>query len=169
MCHVVLPLSSTITARAVAWFSMGNSAVAIDLQTSRRLVALWVKDVSDYKAKRGNHQMNIRGALFMSFAILPCQSAFADEAGYMRKHQRLYIPASRHVIEVVTPPYSAQFVINGHRYDGIEPACRAWVPAQPVKFISGSWYGDCVNATFYNAALRSTCQTVCRGRAWWWN
>ena len=113
--------------------------------------------------------MNIRGALFMFFAILPCQSAFADEAGYIPQHQRSYIPGSRHVIEVVISPYSGQFVINGHRYDGIEPACRAWAPAQPVGLISGSWYGDCVNATFYNASLRDTCQTVCRGRAWWWD
>src|SRR5262245_29108929 len=103
------------------------------------------------------------------FAILYCQPILADEPGQVRRHQRLHVAASHHVVEVVAPPYSGRFVINGHRYDGLEPACRAWVPAQPVRLIAGSWNGDCVNATFYNASLRSTCQTVCLGRAWWWD
>jgi hypothetical protein len=117
--------------------------------------------------QRENQKMNIRPGLLMCFALLICQPAFADEPAY--KRQRSYILASRHVVELVTPPYSGRFVINGYRYDGVEPACLAWVPGQPVRLVSGSWRGDCVNATFYNAALRNTCQTLCLGRAWWWN
>jgi hypothetical protein len=113
--------------------------------------------------------MSMRVALSTYFALLLCQPTFADEPGNMRTHHGSFIAAARHVVEVVTPPYSGRFVINGHRYDGVEPACLAWAPAQPVRLISGSWYGDCANATFYNTALRNTCQTVCRGRAWWWN
>ena len=112
--------------------------------------------------------MNTGRALLMCIGVVICQPTFADEAAFMRQ-PRSYVAQSRHVIEVVSPPFSGRFVINGYRYDGAEPACQAWVPAQPVRLISGSWRGDCVNATFYNAALRNTCQTVCRGRAWWWN
>jgi hypothetical protein len=110
--------------------------------------------------------MNMRIPLLTCFALLLSQPGFADELGFKRQREPLYALASPHVVEVVTPPYSGRFVINGSRYDGVEPACLAWVPAQPVRLISGSWYGDCVNATFYNASLRTTCQTVCRGRAW---
>jgi hypothetical protein len=109
--------------------------------------------------------MNIGRALLMSFVLSLSQPSFADEPGHMPKQS--YSFGTRHVIEVVTPPYSGRFVINGFRYDGVEPACLAWVPSQPVRLVSGSFNGDCVNATFYNASLRSTCQTVCRGRAWW--
>jgi hypothetical protein len=104
----------------------------------------------------------------ITFALLLfCQSAFSDEAGSMRhRHRHLWVYP--HVVELVAPPFSGQFVINGFRYDGVAPACLGWVPGQPVRLVSGSWYGDCASATFYNGATRSTCETVCRGRAWWW-
>ncbi len=99
------------------------------------------------------------------FALLLCQPASADEAGYTRHRHRHYVSA-HHVVELVAPPFSGQLVINGFRYDGVAPACLGWVPGQPVRLVSGSWFGDCVNATFYNVSQRNTCQTVCRGRAW---
>jgi hypothetical protein len=72
--------------------------------------------------------MIIGRASLMALAILFCQPAFADEAGYVRQHRSSHIAASRHVVEVVIPPYSGRFVINGYRYDGLEPACHAWYP-----------------------------------------
>lgn len=101
-------------------------------------------------------------------ALLVCQPAFADEPAYTRHRHRHYLPPTRHVVELVAPPFSGQFVINGFRYDGVAPACYRWVPGQPVRLISGSWFGDCASATFYNVSTRDTCQTVCRGRAGWW-
>jgi hypothetical protein len=101
----------------------------------------------------------------IAFVLLLCQPAFSDEARYVRhRHRHSAYP---HVVELVAPPFSGQFVINGFRYDGVAPTCLHWVPGQPVRLVSGSWYGDCASATFYNASTRNTCETVCRGRAWW--
>jgi hypothetical protein len=110
--------------------------------------------------------MTVRVASVICFALLLCQSAFADEPGYTR-HRHRYYSAAPHVVELVAPPFSGRFVINGFRYDGVAPACLRWVPDQPVRLISGSWFGDCDSATFYNVSTRTTCQTLCRGRAWW--
>ena len=90
-------------------------------------------------------------ALVTCFALLLCQPAFADEAGYTR-----YVSPGHHVVELVSPPYSGQFVINGFRYDGVAPACLSWVPGEHVRLISGSWFGDCVSATFYNVSRHNT-------------
>jgi hypothetical protein len=105
----------------------------------------------------------------ITFALLLIsQPAFSDEPGNVR-HRHRHAAIYPHVVELVAPPFSAQFVINGYRYDGVAPACRSWVPGQPVRLVSGSWYGDCASATFYNSATRTTCETVCRGSAsWWW-
>ena len=111
--------------------------------------------------------MIARIASVTCFALVLCQPAFADEAGYTRHRHRHYASSGHHVVELVAPPYSGRFVINGFRYDGVAPACLRWVPGQPVRLISGSWFGDCVSATFYNASQHSTCETLCRGRAWW--
>jgi hypothetical protein len=99
--------------------------------------------------------------------LLLCQPTFADEAGYAQHRHRHHLPPSPHVVELVAPPYSGQFVINGFRYDGVTPACLHCVPGQPVRLVSGSWFGDCTSATFYNVSTRNACQTLCRGRAWW--
>jgi hypothetical protein len=111
--------------------------------------------------------MIIRFASLTCSVLLICQSAFADEPAYKRHRYRHYVTAAPHVVELVAPPYSGRFVINGFRYDGVAPACLRWVPGQPVRLISGSWFGDCDSATFYNVSTRTTCQTSCRGRAWW--
>ncbi len=53
-----------------------------------------------------------------ALATLLCASAFADGMEYAprRSYQRFYLPAERHVIEVVQPPYSGNFIINGARF-----------------------------------------------------
>ena len=54
-------------------------------------------------------------AVFVLPALL-CQSAFADGMSY-RKHYRTYrLAPERHVVEVVQPPYSGNFIINGARF-----------------------------------------------------
>ena len=111
--------------------------------------------------------MIVRVASVICVALLLCQSAFADEPAFKRHRHRHYLSAAPHVVELVAPPYSGRFVINGFRYDGVAPACLNWVPGQPVRLVSGSWFGDCDSATFYNASTRTSCQTLCRGRAWW--
>jgi hypothetical protein len=80
--------------------------------------------------------MIIRFASLTCSVLLICQSAFADEPAYKRHRYRHYVPAAPHVVELVAPPYSGRFVINGFRYDN-------------------------------NVSTRTTCQTSCRGRAWW--
>jgi hypothetical protein len=84
--------------------------------------------------------MNVRVALATCFALLFCQPALADESG-----RRLYVSPGHHVVGLVSPPCSGQFVINGFRCDGVAPACRSWVPGEHVRLISGSWFGDCVH------------------------
>jgi hypothetical protein len=111
-------------------------------------------------------KMIVRVASVTCFALLLCQPAFADEPSYTRHRHRHYL-AAPHVVELVAPPFSGRFVINGFRYDGVAPACLRWVPGQPVRLVSGSWFGDCESATFYNVSTRTACQTLCRGRAWW--
>ena len=120
----------------------------------------------EIRHQRGT-KMTFRLATVTCVALLLCQSAFADEAAY-RTHRHRHYAVSPHVVELVTPPYSGRLVINGFRYDGVSPACLGWVPGQPVRLVSGSWVGECDSATFYNVSRRNACQTVCRGRAWWW-
>ena len=55
----------------------------------------------------------------LALGVLTCQPAFADGMEYSppRYYQyRHYLPPERHVIEVVQPPYSGNFIINGARF-----------------------------------------------------
>src|SRR6516164_11780805 len=48
-----------------------------------------------------------------------CAPALADEMEYPRRgyyQYRYYLPPEQHVIEVVQPPYSGNFIINGARF-----------------------------------------------------
>ena len=68
-------------------------------------------------------------AMTMSIAA----PALADGMDYTpRRHYpaRFYLPAERHVIEVVQPPYSGNFIINGRRFVGQSPACLRWAAAR---------------------------------------
>jgi hypothetical protein len=94
------------------------------------------------------------------------QDAFADGMTYSRPryhyHHRHYLPPERHVIEVVQPPYSGVFIINGIRFTGMTPACLRWAAGERIRLIAGDWHGHCVTAVFYNFRRHSTCQTWCR-------
>jgi hypothetical protein len=73
-----------------------------------------------------------------------------------------YLPPERHVIEVVQPPFSGNFIINGARFTGKSPACLRWAAGERIKLIAGDWNGRCVEAVFYNFYWRSTCEMWCR-------
>jgi hypothetical protein len=108
----------------------------------------------------------VPGSVLTAFilAALLCQPASAD--GTSRKHYRAYrLTPQRHVVEVVQPPYSGNFIINGTRFVGRTPACLRWVAGERIRLVAGDWHGRCVDAVFYNYARRNTCQASCGG--WW--
>jgi hypothetical protein len=102
--------------------------------------------------------------LALALGLLMCQPVLADEMDVARPRYYQYrfaLPAERHVIEVVSPPYSARFIINGARFAGWTPACFSWVAGERIRLIAGDWNGRCVGAIFYNYARRNRCQTWC--------
>ena len=95
--------------------------------------------------------------------------AFADEMEISRpryRHYGIYLPPERHVIEVVRPPYSANFIINGARFVGRTPACWSWAAGERIKLLAGDWNGRCDYAVFYNFYRRSPCEMSCGGSRW---
>ena len=106
----------------------------------------------------------LRVALAFGLALLTCQSALADGMIYSsyRYYHRRYLPPERHVIEVVQPPYSGIFVINGVRFTGMTEACLGWVAGERISLVAGDWRGHCVTAVFYNFRRHNTCETWCR-------
>ena len=97
-------------------------------------------------------------------AVATCQPALADGMQYTpyRYHQRYYLPPERHVIEVVQPPYSGNFIINGARFTAKTAACTRWAAGERIKLIAGDWHGACVDAVFYNFHWHQTCEMWCR-------
>jgi hypothetical protein len=101
----------------------------------------------------------------LALGLLMCQPAFADGMEYSRPRYdqyRHYLPPERHVIEVVQPPYSGNFIINGARFTGKTAACLRWAAGEPITLVAGDWYARCVDAVFYNFYRRSTCEMWCR-------
>ena len=97
-----------------------------------------------------------------------CAPALADEMEYPRRgYYRYYLPPEQHVIEVVQPPYSGNFIINGTRFTARTPACFSWAAGERIRLLAGDWNGRCVTAVFYNFYRRSTCEMWCGG-SWWW-
>jgi hypothetical protein len=74
----------------------------------------------------------------------------------------IYLPPERHVIEVVQPPWSGNFIINGARFTAKTPACWRWAAGERIRLLAGDWNGQCIDAVFYNMTLRSTCEMWCR-------
>jgi len=96
-------------------------------------------------------------------AALTCAPAAADgmrNYGY-RYAPGFYLPPERHVIELVVPPYSGNFVINGARFSGRTPACLRWAAGERIRLVAGDWHGACVDAVFYNYRWRNTCEMWC--------
>jgi hypothetical protein len=97
-------------------------------------------------------------------AISACVPAIADGEYYRHRYYRhhIYLPPERHVIEVVQPPWSGNFIINGTRFTAKTAACWRWAAGERIRLIAGDWNGRCVDAVFYNATRHSTCEMWCR-------
>ena len=118
----------------------------------------------------GEAKIMLKWMSAFALAVLACAPALADETEYHRPGYYQYgfaLPAERHVIEVVSPPYSARFIINGARFTGWAPACFRWVAGERIRLIAGDWNGRCVAALFYNFYRRNTCEVWCGGGGWW--
>jgi hypothetical protein len=103
--------------------------------------------------------------LVLGLVVSICQPAFADGMGYSRQRSYrypFYLAPERHVIEVVQPPWSGNFIINGARFTGRTPACFTWAAGERIALVAGDWHGRCIDAVFYNFSRRSTCETWCR-------
>jgi hypothetical protein len=105
-----------------------------------------------------------------ALAMLMCAPALADGMEYAPRRyypQRFYLPPEQHVIEVVQPPYSGNFIINGARFTARTPACFGWAAGERITLIAGDWNGRCVVAAFYNFYRRNTCEMWCGSGSWW--
>ncbi len=105
--------------------------------------------------------------LVLAAALLVPAATSADEGPPVRRHyyrQHFYLPPERHVIEVVQPPGSGNFIINGRRFVAKTDACYRWAAGERIRLVAGDWNGQCVDAVFYNVWRRSTCEMWCRGR-----
>jgi hypothetical protein len=103
--------------------------------------------------------------LLANFAGNPALSAELGEvhphhyASY--HHQPITLASERHVIEVVEPPYSGSFIINGTDFVARSPACLSWAPGDRITLRAGDWHGYCVGATLYNVTRHQACQVWC--------
>jgi hypothetical protein len=105
-----------------------------------------------------------KAGLAFALGLSMCQPVLADEMDIARQRYyqyRYFLPAERHVIEVVSPPYSARFIINGARFTGWAPACFGWAAGERIRLIAGDWNGRCIGAIFYNFARRNRCEMWC--------
>jgi hypothetical protein len=101
----------------------------------------------------------------LTLAVLAAAPAVADEGPSYRHHHSygVSLPPGRHVVEVVQPPWSGNFIINGRRFVAKTDACNHWAAGERIKLLEGDWSGRCVEAVFYNVRRHSTCETWCRG------
>jgi hypothetical protein len=100
----------------------------------------------------------------LALGLLTCQPVLADGMEYAPRHYYRpyhYLPPERHVVEVVSPPYSGRFIINGARFTGWTPACFSWAAGEQIRLLAGDWNGHCLGAVFYNLTRRSTCEMWC--------
>ena len=82
----------------------------------------------------------LRSVSAFALVLLMGVPAFADGMEISRpryRHYGIYLPPERHVIEVVRPPYSANFIINGARFVGRSPACWSWAAGERIKLLAG--------------------------------
>jgi hypothetical protein len=95
-------------------------------------------------------------------AILTCGPAFsADQSPRVSRATRHPLPPERHVIEVVRPPYSGAYIINGAPFTAASAACADWNAGERITLLAGDWHGRCVGAVFYNVARHRACQMWC--------
>jgi len=82
-----------------------------------------------------------------ALAMLVCAPALAEEEEQEQEYSRpgyyqyyyLYrysLPPEQHVIEVVQPPYSGNFIINGTRFTARTPSCFSWAAGERIRLIA---------------------------------
>jgi hypothetical protein len=101
----------------------------------------------------------------LALAIVTCGPALSAELGLEGPHTvqttRHRLPPERHVIEVVRPPYSGAYIINGTPFTAASAACADWNAGERITLLAGDWHGRCVGAVFYNVARHRSCQMWC--------
>jgi hypothetical protein len=122
----------------------------------------------------GEAKIMLKWMSAFALAMLACAPALAEETEYSRPgyyqyyyQYRYSLPSEQHVIEVVQPPYSGNFIINGTRFTARTPSCFSWAAGERIRLIAGDWNGRCVAARFYNFYRRNTCEVWCGGGGWW--
>jgi hypothetical protein len=151
--------SSEVSAQSDIGFDRCRNAASLGSIADRLYLPLPVK---------GEAKM-LRSVSAFALVLLMGAPAFADGMEVSRpryRHYGIYLPPERHVIEVVRPPYSANFIINGARFVGQSPACWSWAAGERIKLLAGDWNGRCSYAVFYNFYRRSTCEMLCGGSRW---
>jgi hypothetical protein len=106
----------------------------------------------------------LKSILGFVLAVFTCAPALAADESLQIRHShaaRLRLPPERHVIEVVQPPYSGAFIINGARFTAASPACLGWNAGERITLLAGDWHGRCVGAVFHNVTRHSNCQMWC--------
>jgi hypothetical protein len=93
--------------------------------------------------------------LVLLLAISACGPALSAE------RYRSMLRGERHVVEVVRPPYSGSYIINGARFTAESAACTGWNAGERITLSAGDWHGRCVDAVFYNVARHRACRMWC--------
>jgi hypothetical protein len=101
-------------------------------------------------------------ALTLATTLPAAGDGFIEPRPRYHSYPYFHLPPERHVIEVVQPPYSGNFIINGTRFTAKSPACLRWAAGERIRLLAGDWHGHCIEAVFYNVTLRSTCEMWCR-------
>jgi hypothetical protein len=103
-----------------------------------------------------------RSLLVLIIAALGCGPAGSADLGVeAQPHAGAGLPPERHVIEVVRPPYSGSFIINGKAFIAKTPACWSWSAGERVTLLAGEWHAVCESAVFYNLARHQSCEMWC--------
>jgi len=71
------------------------------------------------------------------------------------------LPPERHVIELVRPPYSGAYIINGTSFTAGLGGVRGLECRRTDNPVGGRLHGRCVGAVFYNVARHRACQMWC--------
>jgi hypothetical protein len=93
--------------------------------------------------------------LVFVLAILTCRPALSAGRHWPN------LPPERHVIELVRPPYSGSYIINGARFSAETAACAVWNAGERITLLAGDWHGRCGDAVFYNVMRHRACRMWC--------
>jgi hypothetical protein len=112
----------------------------------------------------GNRGMPMSKSIFVFvLAILACRPALSADLSALstERGRHVLLRPERLVIEVVRPPYSGSFIINGANFTAKSAACSGWTAGDRITLLAGDWHGRCVDAVFHNVARHGACQMWC--------